>query len=173
MNPEYTVLLQVCDNTSTLYYKAAVVDRRDKEVIGFVHASENYNEALACARVYFDELAPDAVVASYIEQPGRLVGQGAFYAVGQFAARADDVVTDANFYDQIAQEFIERLIRGRKSHINVIFRRIVEKHKLDLYKEGKLLAYLQARKVVQTEEDDTETWLKKQLKACDESTQTT
>lgn len=170
MNPDYTVQLQVCDDADTLYYKAAAVDRNNNEIIGFVHASENYNEALACAKIYFDELAREATVASYVEQPGRLTSQGAFYAVGQFAVRSNDIVTDVDFYDQIAQELIERLIRGRKSHINVAFRRTVERHKLDLYKESKLLAYLQARKIIEIEEDDTEAWLKKQLGACDEST---
>jgi len=158
--PDYVVNLGARDDTNTLYYRVSVTDAQDVPVEGFIHDTENYNEALIYAKVFFDELAKNSsvVVASYIEQPGRLAKQGALYSVGAFA-KASDIVSDEEFYDALSQEFFEHCRREEKADVNVAFRKIVNKHKLDLYKEGKFLGYLQKLGILEKQEGDDEFWI--------------
>ncbi len=152
-DPHYTVHLQACDDTKTLYYKVSVIDNSDKKVKGFLHKTENYNEALIYARVFFDQLSQsNIVVASYIEQPGRVVGQGALYSIGSFAAEAPN---EDGFYDSLSEEFLERCRRENNPDVNLIFRKVVQKHKLNLYKEGKFLKKLQRLNILEVDEDDS------------------
>lgn len=171
MIPDYTVYLQVCDEEEVLYYHTYVCDDASEHIVGFEHSSENYNEALAYARAYFSELEKGRfIVACYIEQPGRFHGQGALYDVGRFAASPDEIVSDEQFYDLIIQEMLEQMSHNKRPHINVVFRRAVQKHKLDLFKENKLLYYLQKCDIVRNEdEEDAETWLKKQMQVQNDS----
>lgn len=151
-NPHYTIHLQACDDAKALYYKVSVIDDNDKVVKGFLHKTENYNEALIYARVFFDQLSQsNIVVASYIEQPGRVVGQGALYSIGSFATAAPN---EDGFYDSLSEEFLERCRRENSPDINVIFRKIVQKHKLNLYKEGKFLNKLQQLGILESNEDN-------------------
>ena len=159
-DPHYTVNLQANDDTETLYYRVAVSDGKDKIVDGFVHETENYNEALIYAKVFFDTLAKgNIVVASYIEQPGRLAGQGALYSIGSFASKPSDIVSDEEFYNSIADEFLEHQRRDTRGDINVVFRKLVTRHKLDFYKESKLLKHLQRLGILQEVENDDEFWV--------------
>lgn len=161
MNPDYTVNLRTKDDTETLYYRVAVTDSQDCEIHGFIHDTENYNEALMYAKAFFDELAQAkrVVVACYIEQPGRLAAQGALYSVGEFAAAPSEVVSDEEFYDRLAEEFIERCGRELNADVNVIFRKIIARHKLDFYKETKFLKQLQTLGVLAEQQDDSEFWV--------------
>lgn len=158
--PDYTINLEACDDTNTLYYRVSVSDAKDQSMKGFSHETENYNEALIFAQCYFSELAKNnsVVVASYIEQPGRLAKQGALYAVGSFAALSD-IVGDEEFYDALSQEFIEHNQRQEKADVNAIFRKIINRHKLDLYKEGKFLGHLQKLGILEKQEGDDEIWV--------------
>ena len=122
-NPDYTVNLQACDDAKTLYYTVSVTDAEDKKVAGLLHKTENYNEALVYAKVFFDEISQsNIVVASYVEQPGILAGQGALYSIGSFAEASPN---DNALYDSLSEEFVERCQREDNPDINVIFRKIV------------------------------------------------
>ena len=159
-NPDYTINLQASDDTETLYYKVAVTDSKDKVVAGFVHETENYNEALIYAKSFFDTLAKGhIVIACYIEQPGRLAGQGALYSIGQFATKPAEIISDAELYDGIAEEFIEHCRRAPSPDVNVIFRKLVTRHKLDFYKEGKLLKHLQKLNLLEITGNSDEYWV--------------
>jgi len=153
--PDYTVNLKACDDANTLYYRVSVLDSNNVEAAGFVHETENYNEALIYAKIYFDELTQNqnVVVASYIEQPGRLTGQGALYSIGSFV-RPEEIVSDEQFYNALAEEFNEHCLRENNADVNVIFRQIVAKHKLDLYKESKFLQHLQRLHIIDPIEED-------------------
>lgn len=155
--PDYTVNLQACDDSKTLYYKVSVTDEAGEDVRGFMHKTENYNEALIFAQAFFDELSrASIVVASYIEQPGTLTGQGALYTIGSFAATQPN--EDA-FYNSLSEEFLERCRRENNPDINVIFRKIVTRHKLNLYKESRFLRKLQQLNIVEESEGDNEYWI--------------
>jgi len=155
--PQYTVNLRARDDAATLYYRVSVTDSSDKETAGFIHETENYNEALIYAKVFFDELHNSkVVVASYIEQPYRLMGQGALYSVGSFA-EAGAIVSDKEFYTKLAEEFVDNSRQGKD--INAIFRRIVTKHKLDLYKESKFINHLQQLKLI---DSDDQSWIEEE-----------
>jgi len=163
VEPRYTVTLRVRDDTDTIYYRVAVEDNKEQEVSGFMHSSENYNEAFAYARIFFDELSQrEKIIASYIEQPGMVTGQGALFSIGSFAAQYEDIVSDEEFYKMLAHELIANIIRGPKRHINVIFRHIIQRHKLDIYKEKKFFQYLENEGIIKSEEDDVEGWLERQ-----------
>ena len=151
-DPDYTVHLKACDDAQTLYYKVSVSDIKDKAVRGFIHKTEDYNEALIYARVFFDQLVQsNIVVASYVEQPGRVVGQGALYSIGSFAAETPN---EDNFYESLSEEFLERCRREEEPNVNTIFRAMIHRHKLNLYKEGKLLNKLQQLGVLESDQND-------------------
>lgn len=153
LNPDYTVNLRACDDDNTLYYRVSITDPNNKEARGFIHETENYNEALIYARAFFDELAQGrTIVASYIEQPGRLTGQGAIYSIDSFA-EPEDIVSDGQFYDALAEEFTEHCMREEDPELNVVFRKLVTEHKLDLYKESKLLQHLQKLNMIDPTDD--------------------
>lgn len=156
-SPDYTVNLQACDDAKTLYYKVSVSDQQGEYVRGFGHLTENYNEALIYANVYYDQLSrSNVIVASYIEQPGTLAGQGALYAIGSFAQCSPD---DSSFYNSLSEEFLERCRREANPDVNLIFRKIATRHKLNLYKESKFLKKLQQLGVLESTEGDNEYWV--------------
>jgi len=156
-NPDYTVNLQACDDAKTLYYKVSVSDQQGDIVKGFSHLTENYNEALIYANVFYDELSrSNIIVASYVEQPGTLAGQGALYAIGSFAVSSSD---DSSFYNSLSEEFLERCRREINPDVNLIFRKITTRHKLNLYKESRFLKKLQQLGVLESSEGDNEYWI--------------
>lgn len=156
-NPDYTVNLQACDDAKTLYYVVSVTDTDDKKVAGFTHKTENYNEALVYAKAFFDEISQsNVIVASYVEQPGILVGQGALYSIGSFAEGAPD---DDMIYNSLSEEFVERCQREESPDVNVIFRKIITRHRLNLYKESKLLKRLQQLGILEGANDNDEYWV--------------
>ena len=137
LNPDYTVNLEAKDDAKTLYYRVSVTDSQNRYVKGFTHKTENYNEALVFANVYFDELSRSNItVASYIEQPGTITGQGAQYVIGSFAAASPN---EDEFYNSLSEEFLEHCRRENNPDINIIFRKIITRHKLNLYKESRFL----------------------------------
>lgn len=159
-NPDYTVNLQASDDTETLYYKVAVTDSNDQVVAGFAHETENYTEALIYAKTFFDVLAKgNIVVACYVEQPGRLASQGALYSIGKFATKPTEIVSDTELYDGIAEEFVEHSRRSSNPDVNVIFRKLVTRHKLDFYKEGRLLKHLQKLGLLEIVGNSDEYWV--------------
>jgi hypothetical protein len=156
-NPDYTVNLEAKDDAKTLYYRVSVTDNQGNIVKGFTHRTENYNEALIYANTYFDEISrSNIVVASYIEQPGTLTGQGALYTIGSFAATTPN---EDEFYNSLSEEFLEHCRREYNPDINVIFRRIVTRHKLNLYKESRFLNKLQKLGIVEESDGYNEHWI--------------
>ncbi len=156
-NPDYTVNLQARDNAKTLYYVVSVSDANNKKVAGFTHKTENYNEALIYAKVFFDEISQsDVVVASYVEQPGILAGQGALYSIGSFAEATPD---DDALYNSLSEEFVERCQRDEDPDVNVIFRKVVTRHRLNLYKESKFLQKLQQLGILEKTDNSDERWI--------------
>ena len=157
LNPDYTVNLEAKDDAKTLYYRVSVTDRENKFVKGFTHKTENYNEAIIFAEIYFDELSKSTItVASYIEQPGTITGQGALYVIGSFAATAPN---EEAFYNSLSEEFLEHCRRESNPDINIVFRKIITRHKLNLYKESRLLAKLQQLGVIEKESGFDEHWI--------------
>lgn len=156
-NPDYTVNVQACDNAKTLYYVVSVTDVNDKKVAGLLHETENYNEALIYAKVFFDEIAQsNVVVASYVEQPGILAGQGALYSIGSFAEASPD---EGALYNSLSEEFVERCQREEDPDVNVIFRKVVTRHRLSLYRESKFLQKLQQLGILEKTDNDNEHWI--------------
>ena len=156
-DPDYTVNLQACDNAKVLYYAVSVTDAKDKKVAGFLYKTENYNEALVYAKVFFDEISQsNVVVASYVEQPGILAGQGALYSIGSFAEASPD---EGTLYDSLSEEFVERCQREEIPDVNVIFRKVVTRHRLSLYRESKLLQRLQQLGILDKTDGDNEYWI--------------
>ena len=154
MNPDYTINLEAKDDAKTLYYRVSVTDSQNRFVKGFTHKTENYNEALIFANTYFDELSKsNIIVASYIEQPGTIAGQGAIYVIGSFATAAPN---EDEFYNSLSEEFLEHYRRENNPNINVIFRKIITKHKLNLYKESRFLVKLQTLGIVEKEDGSDE-----------------
>lgn len=156
-NPDYTVNVRACDNAKTLYYVVSVTDVNDKKVAGLLHETENYNEALVYAKVFFDEIAQsNVVVASYVEQPGILAGQGALYSIGSFAEASPN---EDSLYNSLSEEFVERCQREDDPDVNVIFRKVVTRHRLSLYKESKFLQRLQQLGILEKTDGDNEYWI--------------
>jgi len=156
INPDYTINLEAKDDAKTLYYKVSVSDIDGSIVKGFTHKTENYNEALIYAKTYFDELTrSNIVLASYIEQPGTITGQGALYTIGSFAATTPN---EDEFYNSLSEEFLEHCRRESNADVNVIFRKIVNRHKLNLYKESRLLKKLQHLGIIEEDGYD-EYWI--------------
>jgi hypothetical protein len=157
MNPDYTINLEAKDDAKTLYYRVSVSDTDGNIVKGFTHRTENYNEALIYAQTFFDELTKsNIVVASYIEQPGVITGQGALYAIGSFAATSPN---EDEFYNSLSEEFLEHCRREPNPDVNIIFRKIVNRHKLNLYKESRLLIKLQQLDIIEESDDYNEHWI--------------
>jgi hypothetical protein len=156
-NPDYTVNLQACDDAKTLYYIVSVTNVEDKKVAGLLHKTENYNEALVYAKVFFDEISQSsAVVACYIEQPGILAGQGALYSIGSFA---EVTPNDNALYNSLSEEFVERCQREENPDVNVIFRKVVTRHRLNLYRESRFLQRLQQLGILEKTDGDNEHWI--------------
>lgn len=159
-DPDYTINLEARDDAESLYYRVAVTDSSDNMVKGFVHETENYNEALIYAKTFFDTLAQGKiVVACYIEQPGKLAGQGALYSIGRFAAKPSEVVSEEEMYDNLAEDFLEHCRRASNPDMNVIFRKIITRHKLDFYKESKLLRHLEQLGILKIASKPDELWV--------------
>jgi hypothetical protein len=117
-----------------------IVEIDDNGIVHHCFESENYFQALAVAAKVFSKLkTKQNVIGSFGVSIEASQGRGISYDVNTFTFDAFFENSD-EFYQELINEFeYEKLYR--KSN-NVIFRKIVNKHKLNEYQEHRFLQRL-------------------------------
>lgn len=137
LKPNITLQLR-SEPSINLTYHVEIVE--DKQTIK-LFSSENYFQALLIAKRIFNDLRSKynqiGDVEVIIES---LHGRGACYEINDFSFDASFEDTD-NFYQELVSEFeIARL--QNENNLNVVFRKLIDKHKLNEYQEQRFLTFI-------------------------------
>lgn len=138
-----TLILRSIEEADNLCY---LVEFESESYIKTFYKGENYNQALLIASHVNSWLRQhlDTYFDLIIEQPQ---GQGVIYlhsALDSFPEVSDDM---ADFYSQLCDEFETKKL-GKMHDLNLLFRDLVNKNKLNQYQEHRFLKELKRRKHV-------------------------
>lgn len=136
-NVSTTLSLRSSDQGVNLIY---IVEIEDNGTMYHCFESENYFQALAVAAKVFSKLkTKQNIIGSFGVLIEASQGRGVSYDINTFTF--DAFFENSNeFYKELINEF-EHSKLYRKSN-NTIFRKIVNKHKLNEYQEHRFLQYL-------------------------------
>lgn len=132
LKPNITLQLRSEPSINLTYYVEIIENNETFQLF----SSENYFQALLIAKTIFNDLRTKRTTGDIEVIIESLHGRGACYEINDFSFDASFEDTD-NFYEELVSEF--EMARLQQPDINIIFRKIVEKHKLNEYQEQRLL----------------------------------
>lgn len=132
----YSVNLVCKDDSDVYYYEVFVEDSQGNRQLEYHWQSENYNEVLFMAGIFFQKLSDlNIQVGSYVEQP---LGRGAIFKEDEFVEE-NEIENEDKLYSSLIDYYTNVDDEIYHKDPNVLFRSIVRAFKLNMYQEQKLL----------------------------------
>lgn len=141
---DFIISLLRRNDIEDLRYRVFVEDEQGNVLTAYCYETDDYNEALKRARLYFlrlKEAGTERRIDVIIDKAAYNKCQDAIYLVDEL--NIDELRLDSNkFYNLLFGEFMSE---ARQNDKNIAFRNIVNKNKLNIYVEQEFLLYLSKR----------------------------
>jgi hypothetical protein len=135
-SPSTTLVLRSTEEEKNLTYVVEIEEGKAQHVC---YTSENYLQSLIAAREIFGRLRSTGTDVGVLIEAQH--NRGASYAVNDFNFESDFQDTDS-FYKDLSNEFETE--KSKEDLSNEIFRKLVNREKLNEYQERRFLAQIKA-----------------------------